>query len=76
MMLVVRWFGLVIGQTSFMVVISSGWWLSARNASTDDARLFAYLVCYLFLCGAVGWLVTIPLFYRQFAAILRQAEAD
>jgi hypothetical protein len=76
MMLDVRWFVLCFVQTTFQGTVSIGWWLSARNASTEDARLFAYLVCFLFLGVAIGWLIYIPIFYLYFKAIVRQAEAD
>jgi hypothetical protein len=57
-------------------VLTVGWVLIGRNASVQEFRLFAYLLAFLNALAAIGWPVTIPLFYRHLAAILRQAEAD
>ena len=57
-------------------VLTVGWILIGRNASVEEFRLFAYLLAFLNAVAAIGWPVTVPLFYRHLAAVLRQAEAN
>ena len=57
-------------------VLAIGWVLIGTNASTEELRLFAYLLAFLNAVGAIGWPMTVPLLYRDLAAVLREAEAD
>ena len=57
-------------------VLTVGWLLVGRNATVAEFRLFAYLLAFLNAVAAVGWPITVPLFYRHLGSVLRQAEAD
>jgi hypothetical protein len=64
------------GSMSFMFgLLATGWLTIAQNANAD-IQLLAYLAAFGNGCGALGWLVTLPVDYRHLASVLRQAEAD
>jgi len=68
----------VLNSATLVVIegtLALAWRLVGENVSADDLRMLAHLVAFINAVGAVGWLVALPIRYRHFAAVMREAEA-
>lgn len=63
-----------------MVVLMSagagGFVLLGRSADAELVRIYAYFNAFVAACGAIGWLMQTPSWYRMLRSRLRQAEVD
>ena len=77
MLLQLAWVGIVGTQIFYVSVGAIGWWLFGNTMSPEeDIRLLAYLMSFLSVCVALGWIMIMPFWYIRLVRVVRQAEAD
>jgi len=70
------WLFTLAAGIGFQAIFAVGWLLLGRNASAEEVRLFAYMICFIASIGLSGWILMSPFWYSHLVAVLREAEAD
>ena len=68
------WLFTLAAGIAFQAIFAVGWLLLARNVSTEEVKLFAYMIGFLALMGLSGWTLMSPFWYSYLRSVLREAE--
>jgi hypothetical protein len=68
------WLFTLAAGIAFQAIFAVGWLLLARNVSTEEVKLFAYMIGFIALIGLSGWTLMSPFWYSYLRSVLREAE--
>ena len=68
------WLFTLAAGIAFQAIFAVGWLLLARNVSTEEVKLFAYMIGFIALIGLLGWTLMSPFWYSYLRSVLREAE--
>jgi len=71
-----QWLGVVGLQIAFLGIMAIAWLVFARTASTEEVKLFGYLMAFASCGTAVSWILVMPFWYIRLTTVLRHAETD